>query len=75
MVIVTLIGVVHLMTVYYFSMNPEGPAISWKSKKQATIALSSCEAEYMVLTVQEALYLSMLINSITESCEPIIICR
>lgn len=62
-------------TGYYFSMNPKGPAISWKSKKQATIALSSCEAEYMALaaTVQEAVFLSMLINSITESCEPIII--
>ena len=56
-------------------MNPNGPAISWKSKKQPTTALSSCEAEYMALaaTVQEAMFLSMLINFITDSCKPILI--
>ena len=36
--------------------------VSWKSKKQPTIALSSCEAEYMALTLytQETMFLSML---------------
>ena len=36
----------------------QGAAVSWSSKKQSTIALSSCEAEYMALSnaVQEALW-------------------
>ena len=29
-------------TGYYFSLSPVGPALSWKSKKQQTVALSSC---------------------------------
>ena len=47
---------------YYFSLNENGPAVSWKSKKQPTIALSSCEVEYMALTLctQETMFLSML---------------
>ena len=51
-------------TGYYFSLNPDGPPVSWKSKKQCTIALSSCEAEYMALaaSAQEAIFLSMLMN-------------
>ena len=51
-------------TGYYFSLNQIGPPISWKSKKQATVALSSCEAEYMALaaTTQEAMFLFMLIK-------------
>ena len=43
---------------YYFTLNKIGPAISWKSKRQSTVALSSCESEYVALThaTQEALY-------------------
>ena len=43
-------------------LNSEGPMISWKSKKQQTATLSSCEAEYMALTAatQEAIFLSNL---------------
>ena len=49
-------------TGYCFMLNSEGPMISWKSKKQQTVALSSCEAEYMALTAatQEAIFLSNL---------------
>ena len=49
---------------YYFSLSDEGPPISWKSRKQATVALSSCEAEYMALalSVQEAMFLSILLK-------------
>ena len=51
-------------TGYYFSLNDKGPSISWKSRKQPTVALSSCEAKYMALTVatQEAMFLTMLLK-------------
>ena len=47
-------------TGYYFKLNGRGEALSWGFKKQATVALSSSEAEYqgMAATVQEALYLN-----------------
>ena len=51
-------------TGYVFMLNPSGPPISWKSQKQQTVALSSCEAEYMALAaaVQETLFLHMLLR-------------
>ena len=54
---------------YYFSLNKNGPAISWKSKRQSTVALSSCEAEYIAMThaSQEALYLSQLLKDLFPS--------
>lgn len=44
----------------------QGGLISWASKKQNTIALSTTEAEYMALsaTVQEALWLKQLIKEL-----------
>ena len=53
------------ITGYCFSMTKHGGVISWKSKKQPTVALSTCEAEYMGLgsTTQESLYLIQLLNS------------
>ena len=49
-------------TGYCYTLNKEGPLITWKSKKQQTVALSSSEAEYMALShsTQEAVFLSML---------------
>ena len=46
-------------TGYYFKLNGRGAAFGWGVKKQATVALSSSEAEYqgMAAAVQEALYL------------------
>ncbi|CAB3999284.1 Hypothetical predicted protein, partial [Paramuricea clavata] len=39
-----------------------GPLVSWRSRKQPTVALSTCEAEYIALTdaVQEAKFLTQL---------------
>ena len=44
---------------YCFSLTKTGPLISWKSRKQPTVAILSCEAEYVALAaaVQEGLYL------------------
>ena len=51
-------------TVYYFKLNGGGAALSWGVKKQATVALSSSEAEYqgMAAAVQEAFYLKQLLE-------------
>ena len=49
---------------YTFILN--GAAISWHSKKQSTVALSSTEAEYMALTqaVKEALWLQAILRDL-----------
>ena len=65
-------------TGYCFTMNKYGSAISWKSRRQPTVALSSTEAEYMGLSActQEALYLKQLCKEIDLTfviTEPIII--
>ena len=43
---------------YCYSLSESGPLISWKSRKQPVVALSTCEAEYIALAaaVQEMLY-------------------
>ena len=50
-------------TGYLFQLA--GGPISWTSKQQTTVALSSCEAEYiaLALTIQEALHLTQLFSS------------
>ena len=49
---------------YVFMLN--GAAVSWRSKRQATVALSTTEAEYMALcsAVQEAVYLRSILSSL-----------
>ena len=56
---------------YSFALHEQGPLISWKSRKQPTVALSSCEAEYIALAgaVQESLYLSQLIIDLGVCCQ------
>ena len=51
------------ITGYCFQLNENGPLISWKSKKQQSVALSTCEAEYMALaaSVQESKFLRQLL--------------
>lgn len=53
-------------TGYCISLNKNGPLVSWKTRRQLTVALSTCEAEYMALTatVQECLYLQQLLQNI-----------
>ena len=45
-------------TGFYYKLSDSGGAISWNCKKQNTVALSSCEAEYqgMCAAVQEAIF-------------------
>ena len=54
----------HSISGYCFRLNNNGPLISWKSKKQNTVALSTCEAEYIALAmaIQEAIYLNQLLS-------------
>ena len=51
-------------TGYYFKFEGSGGAVSWEVKKQATVALSTAEAEYqaMAAAVQEAIYLRGLLE-------------
>ncbi|POM67427.1 RxLR effector candidate protein, partial [Phytophthora palmivora] len=51
-------------TGYVFFLN--GSAISWKSKRQPTVATSSTEAEYMALynAIQEAVWLRQLLKDL-----------
>ena len=51
-------------TGYVFLMS--GGAVSWRSKKQSCVALSTAEAEYMALasTFQEAIWMKKLLSSL-----------
>ena len=51
-------------TGYIFKMN--GAAISWKSQRQETVALSTAEAEYMALctAAKEAMFLRSILHEI-----------
>lgn len=53
------------ITGYVFSLSSNSSSISWKSRKQQTVALSTCEAEYMSMAaaVQEAKFLLKLLSS------------
>lgn len=59
-------------TGYVFTLGDNGTPISWSTKKQPTVALSSCEAEYMALAdaTKEMLYLRSFITSIGLHQEP-----
>lgn len=51
-------------TGYCVSMSKGSSLVSWKTKKQPTVALSTCEAEYMALalTIQECIHLEQLLG-------------
>ena len=50
--------------IYLLGSDKNKTAISWNSKLQKTVALSSCEAEYMALkeAIKEHLYIKSLLN-------------
>ena len=54
------------ITGYVFKLTELGPAVSWKSRKQPTVALSTCEAEYMALAsaIQEAKFLRQFLSEL-----------
>ena len=63
-------------TRYYFKLGDSGGSVSWQVKKQLTVSLSSCEAEYQGLAaaVQEAIFSRGLFRELGyEQCEPTII--
>ena len=47
-----------------------GPAISWKLKKQSSVALSTCKVEYITFSVafQEVAYLTLFLKDDSQ-CE------
>ena len=53
-------------TGYCVTLSQGGTLVSWKTKRQPTVALSTCEAEYIALaaTIQECLYLTQLLDGI-----------
>ena len=56
---------------YCFRLNSKSAIISWRSKRQNVVALSSCEAEYVAITaaVQEAKFLKQLLCDMSVPCE------
>ena len=62
------------ITGYNFQLIENGPLISWKSRKQQTVALSTCEAEYIALAnaVQEAKFLKQLCNDMNIMVENVL---
>ena len=55
---------------YTFKLHDKGPLISWKSKRQSSVALSSCEAEYVSISVavQEVKFLTQLLTDMNFNC-------
>ena len=63
------------ITGYNFQLSEDGPLISWKSRKQQTVALSTCEAKYISLAnaVQEAKFLRQLCNDMNVMIDSVLI--
>lgn len=58
-----------------FCFKMSGSAISWESKKQRTVALSSMESEYMAIAeaCKEAMYLRLLLCEVTGSLNTVLL--
>lgn len=54
----------HSTTGYCVTLSENSSPVSWKTRTQPIVALSTCEAEYMALasTIQECLYLKQLLE-------------
>lgn len=65
----------HSITGYNFQLSVKGPLISWKSRKQPTVALSTCEAEYISLAnaAQEAKFLKQLCSDMNVVIDNVLI--
>ena len=63
------------ITGYNFHLTENGPLISWKSRKQQTVALSTCEAQYTSLgnAVQESKFLTQLCKDINIMIDDVLI--
>ena len=61
------------MSGYCFKLSESASLISWCTKKQPTVALSTCEAKYMAIcrATQEALVLRQLLRALSEQTCPI----
>ena len=59
------------ITGYCFGLSSDESIISWKSKKQHTVALSTCEAEYMSIcaAVQEGKFLTQILSEMLPQTE------
>ena len=53
---------------FCFRLAENNPMISWKSKKQNSVALSTCESEFITISLasQEALYVRALLKTMKE---------
>ena len=53
---------------FCFKLAENNPMISWKSKKQNSVILSTCKVEFIAISLasQEALYLRALLRTMTE---------
>ena len=63
------------ITGYNFQLSDKGPLISWKSRKQQTVALSTCEVEYISLAnaVQESKFLRQLCKDMNITIDDVFI--
>ena len=53
---------------FCFKLAENNPMISWKSKKQNSVTLSTCEVEFIAMSLasQEAVYLRALLRTMME---------
>ena len=61
---------------YCFCLGNDGTLISWKCRKQPTVALSTCESEFIGITssIQESYHLKQLLSDMqNDSVEPVTI--